>query len=729
VARVLITRAEEAGAKSIARLAARGHEAVYAPLTTIRATGAELPAGPFDAVVVASGNAVRVLPRDVVTRLAETRLFAVGERTADVARATGFARVHSADGDRRDLAAKLAADLKPASRLLVLAGQDRHLDLEKFLREAGHEVSVAVTYAAEEASALPETARAALGAGDVDAVLHYSPRSARLFVAGARNLFPDRALTAPRHVCLSAEVAEALPVEWRSGVHIAARPDEEALFAALDEAVGHPAKATKRQDSVATSTPTEETAMADTPDGAGAAKEPGRKPGPTIELKAERVEETPPATEPPKAAADEPVAAAEGKPDEPTAAQPAEPSLQSPPPSGGPRRLLPFVAAGLVGAIVAATALIAPRLQSGGERPEVLARRIETRIAAVEQKAAPADALAAVSKRIEDMAVGSQREQAAASALTTRLSALEEAARKLAERPAPAGDPPALAGLTERLTKLEAALASRDPAAARALAESLADRLTRAEAALAAIKPGVEPKEVADLSARIDQLASRAEALAMGLQAVEPQVKQSLAPAEKRLAELAERLAAAEAAVKGQGASLVAADAVRRRALAEALVGAFHRGQPYKEMLDGLARLGLAEERAKALAPFAGNGAPRAADLARRFSPIAGPLAATGAPPRGDSVGERLSASFANLVRIRPVDGSGGDPAALVARIERALAGGSVADALAAWEALPAAAREKAKDFGDLLAARVAAEKAASDLYSETLRGLAEPKG
>jgi uroporphyrinogen-III synthase len=63
-------------------------------------------------------------------------------------------------------------------------------------------------------------------------VLHFSPRSAEIFVTLARKERLESAFTALRHLCLSDATAAALPPGART--EVAPRPEEEALLALLD---------------------------------------------------------------------------------------------------------------------------------------------------------------------------------------------------------------------------------------------------------------------------------------------------------------------------------------------------------------------------------------------------------------------------------------------------------------------------------------------------------------
>ena len=81
-------------------------------------------------------------------------------------------------------------------------------------------------YEARAAHALPDVARTALKQGLVDAVLHFSARSATIFceqVAAAGLAAQARALL---HVAISADAASALEALAPPRLKIAAAPDE-----------------------------------------------------------------------------------------------------------------------------------------------------------------------------------------------------------------------------------------------------------------------------------------------------------------------------------------------------------------------------------------------------------------------------------------------------------------------------------------------------------------------
>lgn len=228
--RVLITRAEPAATRSAARLRQRGHEPIVAPLLRIVASGQPMPDARVDAMVLTSANALVAMPFPP----AQLPVLAVGAATAAAARAVGFAEVHSAGADRRALA-RLARDiLPPGSRLLLVAARDRKEDTAALLIAAGHHPLLWTAYAAQARGSLPEAARRALAHGPLDAVLHYSRRSASILLALAGAAGLAGGLLRLRNVCLSSDVSECLRAAGAECLNVALRPDEESLFNCLD---------------------------------------------------------------------------------------------------------------------------------------------------------------------------------------------------------------------------------------------------------------------------------------------------------------------------------------------------------------------------------------------------------------------------------------------------------------------------------------------------------------
>jgi uroporphyrinogen-III synthase len=228
--RVVITRPQPAAERTAAALAARGHDVWVVPLMQVEPVVADLSGG-WGGVIITSANAPAAAAANPA--LTKLPLFAVGERSAQAAREAGFSNVTSAGGDIRDLVQLLRerkADAK--APLLYLAGEDRAADLVGELAAHGIAAEMRVVYRAATAPFPPELS-AALEAGDVQAVLHFSKRSAENYVAGARAAgIADEALSV-RHYCLSAQVAEPLQAAGAQRVAIAPRPEEAAVIELL----------------------------------------------------------------------------------------------------------------------------------------------------------------------------------------------------------------------------------------------------------------------------------------------------------------------------------------------------------------------------------------------------------------------------------------------------------------------------------------------------------------
>jgi uroporphyrinogen-III synthase len=232
--RVLVNRPQPDAAHTAARLDAKGHKVVVDPLLTFEPVSpGEFPTGHYAALVATSANAMRVAGAMVeLDRLRSMPIYVVGSHTADAAREAGFLNVTSAEGDAAALAALLSTRVGKGGSVLHLAGEERAQDLGALLATAGIKVTVLVIYRMRAAGALGSS-HEALAAKHLDAVLHYSPRSAATFVALAEAAGLVNDVLRLRHLCLSQAVAKPL-VAIGAKVEIAQQPNEGALLALLD---------------------------------------------------------------------------------------------------------------------------------------------------------------------------------------------------------------------------------------------------------------------------------------------------------------------------------------------------------------------------------------------------------------------------------------------------------------------------------------------------------------
>lgn len=227
--RLIVTRPQADGERTAGALRARGHQALIAPLMRVEPIAADF-AGTWSAVVITSANAPVAISSDPGrAAICKLPLYAVGRRSAEAARQAGFADVTSAGGDVHDLVRLLVARRTGTAPLLYLAGEDRAVDLISELAARGLTAEMRIIYRAVTAHYPPQLV-AAIKAGTVDGVLHFSRRSAENYLVGARHAgLADEALTL-RHYCLSAAIAELLIRAGAAHVAVARRPEEATLI-------------------------------------------------------------------------------------------------------------------------------------------------------------------------------------------------------------------------------------------------------------------------------------------------------------------------------------------------------------------------------------------------------------------------------------------------------------------------------------------------------------------
>jgi uroporphyrinogen-III synthase len=240
---VLVTRPQPDGEATAAALRAKGFEVLLAPMLRFEPVAFhDDPDARYGAVIVTSANALRAIEAHLAGRLLTVPLFAVGERSAEAARHVGFGDVIVADGNAaalRDLiaASVRAKTLRKSSTLLYLAGADLAGDLAGELGERGFSVVTHTTYRMVPVLRLPQDACDAFAANRIEAVLHYSRRSARAFLDAARAAGVEISALAIPQCCISDAVAQVVRDVGATRVLVARSPDENGLFEALDRAL------------------------------------------------------------------------------------------------------------------------------------------------------------------------------------------------------------------------------------------------------------------------------------------------------------------------------------------------------------------------------------------------------------------------------------------------------------------------------------------------------------
>lgn len=233
---ILVTRPIPDNERTATALRARGYDALLSPMLRFE----EIPFhdeddAAYDAVILTSANAIRaILDHPSRTHLFGLPAFAVGEHTADAARAAGFREVASAQGNAQSLVDLVVKRLKKDSTLCYLAGADLAHDLAADLGARGLTVITHTTYRMIPVTGFAARVGDAFRAGGIDAVLHYSraahgPISMRRGADGVE----ISALALPQ-CCISETVAGLLREAGAMQVAVARTPDENAIFDVLD---------------------------------------------------------------------------------------------------------------------------------------------------------------------------------------------------------------------------------------------------------------------------------------------------------------------------------------------------------------------------------------------------------------------------------------------------------------------------------------------------------------
>lgn len=220
--RVAITRTPPDARATAERVRAYGAEPVLAPLLTIQPIAFVSDVSGAQALIFTSGNGVQAFAlRNPAVR--NLTVLAVGDATADMARANGFAGVRSSDGDVNALIEAARAVLDPAAgKVIHISGAHVAGDVTGALRAAGFDAERRIGYEAVAVTQLPPAFNKQL-----DMVLFHSARAAQTFVAlGAPNA--DK-LTA---ACISQAVADAAAGATWAKIIVSPAPREDALLSA-----------------------------------------------------------------------------------------------------------------------------------------------------------------------------------------------------------------------------------------------------------------------------------------------------------------------------------------------------------------------------------------------------------------------------------------------------------------------------------------------------------------
>lgn len=227
---VIVTRTQPGADETATSLTQRGYRALLSPMLQIAPSGLDPAAlaGVRD-LIFTSANGVRAFAASGEPAEGRTA-WCVGPSTAIAAREAGFSHVVEGDGDAEDLARLiLTARGEISGPVLHVANDAAAGNLVSALTQSGLDARFAAAYRTEPAPALSAPALAALKDGPVLLLVHSAKGAAAIVQSGVKL---DHAVV----VAISAAAAAPLQGIPLAGLHIAARPNEDALMAALGEA-------------------------------------------------------------------------------------------------------------------------------------------------------------------------------------------------------------------------------------------------------------------------------------------------------------------------------------------------------------------------------------------------------------------------------------------------------------------------------------------------------------
>ena len=382
--------------------------------------------------------------------------------------------------------------------------------------------------------------------------------------------------------------------------------------------------------------------------------------------------------EPPPSAAGAPESAAQPRP--------------APAPRAGFRGVLAGALAGLVVSALAIGAFYS--LLAPGADVEDHANQLAELGAQVQQANAALDAEA-------------KRESAAIASLDKRVSALETSGGSSGE-------------LDKRVAALETANADNGPKAVAA-----------AQAAQQAAQTDQQlTTQVKDLRADIDAARGEIPGLAARVAKLETEAPKANDADLSALAARLDKIEAALAAPKSESRVAPEKPAPADNSSAIAIIAGeiedkLAAGAPFGTEAAALQRLGVDPAQLASLQAVAG-GAPTGSALAESFEAVAPQVLAAASPAESGGVLDRLLAHIHGLVRVHVLgESAGDDPEAIVSRIGAECRRGDIAGAVAAFDKLPAAARQAAGDWPVKARARQAADAALQSIREAAVGQLA----
>lgn len=252
---LLVTRPEADARELIDLLEADGHEVSHYPLLDIVfRKQVKLYDKRPQAVLITSANGARGLARQAqMAELSDVLAITLGPASTRAAQEAGFGNIdRTSRGDVRGTIDYVRQHLRPQDgALLYASGSKTTGDLVGELQQDGFDVAQVVLYDALPATQLPENICQFVRQGELDGVLLFSPRTAKIWLSLTNGCFSDAEMAKIKHYCLSENVAKMIDRSLDRGLGrisdtiICDKPDTSGMLQAIRTAVG---ESTKRKN-------------------------------------------------------------------------------------------------------------------------------------------------------------------------------------------------------------------------------------------------------------------------------------------------------------------------------------------------------------------------------------------------------------------------------------------------------------------------------------------------
>lgn len=209
-------------------LVALGHEVVECPLMEIVDTGATIPTGDFDGIIITSQSAIEALAsRETEGELLprSLKVYAVGEHTAEQARTLGFSDVVAGKGNAAGLV-DLINQGEYKKPLLYLAGVDRAIELTSTKAE----ITLVEIYQARLLDPGKDKLQSALEQISGGCAFLYSVRTASHLLELTSRYNLEKAIANVAFIAMSKRVAKAIDPKISLPILVAHRPNQMAMI-------------------------------------------------------------------------------------------------------------------------------------------------------------------------------------------------------------------------------------------------------------------------------------------------------------------------------------------------------------------------------------------------------------------------------------------------------------------------------------------------------------------